>query len=81
MCFDCNLSGEETRLVQLDHDAIVCDGEILVVEETAPSFVELVKSSLNSEPGGHGERMSAGASVYFALASSRARASTASRPL
>jgi hypothetical protein len=29
---------EETRLVHLDHEPILCHREILVVDETAPSL-------------------------------------------
>jgi hypothetical protein len=54
VCFDCNLSKEETRLVRLDHEAILCRGEILVIDETAPSFVELLRSLLKSDPGAPG---------------------------
>jgi hypothetical protein len=53
VCFDCNLSREEKRLVQLDHEAILCHREILVVEETAPSFVELLRSSLKGDIDNH----------------------------
>lgn len=46
VCFDCNLARDETRLVQLDHEAILCHREIRVVKETAPSFVELLRAFL-----------------------------------
>lgn len=46
VCFDCNLVRPETRLVQLDHEAILCHREIRIITETAPSFIELLKASL-----------------------------------
>jgi hypothetical protein len=47
VCFDCNLpTATEARLVQLDHEAILCDRELRVIKEIAPSFVELLQSFL-----------------------------------
>lgn len=40
VCFDCNLGATEPRLVQLDHEAILCNSRIQVVREIAPSFIE-----------------------------------------
>ena len=33
VCFDCNLGATEPRLVQLDHEAILCNSEIRIVRE------------------------------------------------
>jgi hypothetical protein len=46
VCFDCNFARTEPRLVQLDHEAILCYREIRIIKETASSFVELLKASL-----------------------------------
>ena len=46
VCFDCNLGATEPRLVQLDHEAILCDGEIQIVKEIAPSFIDVLKAAV-----------------------------------
>jgi hypothetical protein len=46
VCFDCNLGAREPRLVQLDHEAILCAGEIQIVREIAPSFIDLVRAAV-----------------------------------
>ena len=46
VCFDCNHGATEPRLVQLDHEAILCDDEIRIVREIAPSFVDLLKDAV-----------------------------------
>ena len=46
VCFDCNPGAAEARLVQLDHEAILCEGEIQIVEEIAPSFIDLLKAAV-----------------------------------
>ncbi len=42
ICFDSNGRGGEYRVVQLDHEAILQFGGLSVVEETAPSFVDVL---------------------------------------
>ena len=46
VCFDCNSARPESRIVQLDHEAILQRGEMKAVKEIAPSFVELLKAAL-----------------------------------
>ena len=46
VCFDCNLGATEARLVQLDHEAILCDGDIQILKEIAPSFIDLLKAAV-----------------------------------
>jgi hypothetical protein len=46
VCFDCNLGATEPRLVQLDHEAILCNREIDVVGEIAPSFIDILTSAV-----------------------------------
>ena len=46
VCFDCNLGATEPRLVQLDHEAILCNSEICIVREIAPSFIDILKSAV-----------------------------------
>jgi hypothetical protein len=46
VCFDATSGRTETRLVQLDHEAILCHREIRIIKETASSFIELLKASL-----------------------------------
>ena len=46
VCFDCNGPGPETRIVQLDHEAILIDGEMRLVREIAPSFVDFIQAAL-----------------------------------
>ena len=46
VCFDCNLAAAEPPLVQLDHEAILCDGEIQILSEIAPSFIDLLKAAV-----------------------------------
>ena len=44
VCFDCNSARPESRIVQLDHEAILQRGEMEIVKETAPSFVDFVRA-------------------------------------
>jgi hypothetical protein len=44
ICFDTR-EGREYRIVQLDHEDILCNSRIRVVREIAPSFLNLVSSS------------------------------------
>jgi hypothetical protein len=46
VCFDGNSPRIEKRIVQLDHEAILQHGEMKVVEEIAPSFVDFVHAAL-----------------------------------
>ena len=43
ICFDCNAGTSEPRLVQLDHEAILCKNEIQIIREIAPSFIDILK--------------------------------------
>lgn len=45
ICFDCNLGRKEARLVQLDHEAILC-ADTRVLREIAPSFIDFLKASI-----------------------------------
>lgn len=47
VCFDGNRPGIETRIVRLDHEAILQRGEIKIVREIAPSFVHFVRAALH----------------------------------
>ena len=47
VCFDCNAPGIEKRIVQLDHEAILIDGRMTIVRETAPSFGDLMRAELD----------------------------------
>ena len=46
VCFDGNTPRIETRIVQLDHEEILQRGEMKIVKEIAPSFVDLVDAAL-----------------------------------
>ena len=46
VCFDCNLAATEPRLVQLDHEAILCESELRIVKEIAPSFVDILTGAV-----------------------------------
>ena len=46
VCFDCNLGMSEPRLVQLNHEAILCDSKIEIVREIAPSFIDILKGAV-----------------------------------
>ena len=46
VCFDCNAGATEPRLVQLDHEAILCDRKIEIVKEIAPSFIDILKGAV-----------------------------------
>jgi hypothetical protein len=45
--FDCKSPRIEKRIVQLDHEAILQHGEMTVVKEIAPSFVDFVHAALH----------------------------------
>ena len=46
VCFDGNSPRIEKRIVQLDHEEILQRGEMKIVKEIAPSFVDLVDAAL-----------------------------------
>ena len=46
VCFDCSSRGPEKRIVQLDHEAILQRGEMIVVEKIARSFLGLLHDAL-----------------------------------
>jgi hypothetical protein len=46
VCFDCDRPRIEKRLVQLDHEAILQRGELTVVKEIAPSFVDFLHAAV-----------------------------------
>jgi len=43
VCFDCNGTELEHRIVQLDHEEILCYDRIRLVQEVAPSFLRLLQ--------------------------------------
>jgi len=45
-CFDSRSARVEKRIVQLDHEAILQRGEMHIVKEIAPSFLELIGAAL-----------------------------------
>jgi hypothetical protein len=49
MCFEAQPQGLEGKIVQLDHEEILCHGKIAVVRSIAPSFVHLMHALLASE--------------------------------
>jgi len=51
ICFDLNQHGQnrEYRLVQVDHEEILCNRKVRVTGERWPSFVKLIESALSSE--------------------------------
>ena len=46
VCFDTKSPRIEKRIVQLDHEAILQHGEMNVVKEVAPSFVDFMHAAL-----------------------------------
>jgi hypothetical protein len=50
ICFDLNRKAQnrEVRIVQIDHEYILCDRKISASAELWPSFVKLVDSALSS---------------------------------
>jgi hypothetical protein len=46
VCFDCKLGAAEPRVVQLDHEAILCNSKIQIVREIAPSFIDILKGAI-----------------------------------
>ena len=51
VCFDCNSAAGESPLVQLDHEAILCDREIRMTTVVSPSFIDFLKASLDGKFG------------------------------
>ena len=43
ICFDCKGPKPEKRIVQLDHEEILCNDRIRIIGEIAPSFPELLQ--------------------------------------
>lgn len=50
ICFDLNRQDQnrEYRVVQVDHEDILCNGKVRVTGELWPSFIKLVESALSS---------------------------------
>jgi hypothetical protein len=46
VCFDCNDPRIEKRIGQLDHEAILQHGEMKLVKEISPSFVDFLHAAL-----------------------------------
>lgn len=46
VCFDCNSPRPEMRIVQLDHEAILQRGQMTLVKEVAPSFVDFLHAAV-----------------------------------
>lgn len=46
ICFDCNSSSPESRIVQLDHEAILQHGDMTVLKEVAPSFIDFLQAAV-----------------------------------
>lgn len=46
VCFDTKSPRIEKRIVQLDHEAILQHGEMQIIKEIAPSFVDLIDAAL-----------------------------------
>ena len=58
VCFDLNRQAQnrECRVVQLDHEEILCNWRVRVTGELWPSFIKLVESALRSDdPQGYYE--------------------------
>jgi hypothetical protein len=51
ICFDFNqqYQNREYRIVQVDHEDILCNWKVRVTGEVWPSFIKLVESALNSD--------------------------------
>ena len=51
ICFDFNSQAQnrEYRVVQVDHEDILCNWKVRVTGELWPSFIKLVESALNSD--------------------------------
>jgi len=49
ICFDCNSRTVEYRIVQLDHEEILCNSRVTLVKEIAPSFPDLLRGLLGSD--------------------------------
>jgi hypothetical protein len=51
ICFDLNHQAQnrECRVVQVDHEDILCNRKVRVTGELWPSFIKLVESALNSD--------------------------------
>jgi hypothetical protein len=51
ICFDlsCQAQNREYRIVQVDHEDILCNWKVRVTGELWPSFIKLVESALSSD--------------------------------
>jgi hypothetical protein len=49
ICFDGNSRTVEHRIVQLDHEEILCNSRVTLVKEIAPSFPDLLRGLLGSD--------------------------------
>jgi hypothetical protein len=49
VCFDCKVPEIEKRIVQLDHEQILCNDRIMIVKEVAPSFPTLLHGLLRDK--------------------------------
>ena len=47
VCFDCKAPHPEKRIVQVDHEEILCHDRIQIVKEIAPSFPDLLRALLD----------------------------------
>jgi hypothetical protein len=50
VCFDCKGPGLEKRIVQIDHEEILCNDRIQIAREIAPSFPDLLRALLDDWP-------------------------------
>ena len=44
VCIEVPRAGQEGKVVQLSHEAILCNDEIVVLKELAPTFLQLVRA-------------------------------------
>jgi hypothetical protein len=53
ICITAQAEGVEGRVVQLCHEAILCDDRLVILQELAPTFLQLVSTILieEAEPG------------------------------
>ena len=49
ICFDGNSRTVEHRIVQLDHEEILCNKRMTLVKDVAPSFPDLLRALLGSD--------------------------------
>lgn len=53
VCFDISVRTKQGdyRIVKIDHEEILCNDRVKVVEELAPSFEQLVRNTIESAKG------------------------------